>query len=143
MKHLILILLCTVVTAQGQSGARFKIVQSAVANGGSTHTSSSRFQLAGTIGQPSTTSPVGTRFSVSGGFWIWQAPTIFAPAISGTNFILSFHSEAGKLYTPQYSESLEGLTWQSLPVIVGDGTVKSLTNTAANTGRRFFRLLEQ
>ena len=74
---------------------------------------------------------------------IWPSPTIFAPANSGNNFLLSFQTEPGKTYTPQYVDSLSALNWQNLPSVAGDGTVKALTNSAPSVAQRFYRLIEQ
>jgi len=129
-------------TAFAQSSARFIITRSAVAGGGTTFSTSSRFQLGSTIAQPLAAVPSNGRFSIQGGFWIWPSPTIFAPANSGNNFLLSFQSEPGKSYTPQYVDSLSALNWQNLPSVAGDGTVKTVTNSAPSVRQRFYRLIE-
>src|SRR2546422_10221757 len=117
-------------TAFAQSSSRFTITRSAVAGGGTTFSTSSRFQLGSTIGQLLAAVPSSSRFSIQGGFWIWPAPGIFAPTKVGDNFVLSFQTESGKIYVPQYVDSLSALNWQNLPSVAGDGTVKSVTNSA-------------
>ena len=130
-------------TAFAQSSSRFTITRSVVASGGTTFSSSSRFQLGSTIAQPLAAVPSSSRFSIQGGFWIWPAPGILAPAKVGDNFVLSFQTEPGKTYTPQYVDSLSALNWQNLPSVAGDGTVKTVTNSAPSVTQRFYRLIEQ
>jgi hypothetical protein len=144
MKNLFLVLFVTVSeVAFPQSSARFTITRGVIAGGGTTFSSSARFQLGSTIGQPLAAVPSSARFSIQGGFWIWPAPIIFAPAKVGNNFVLSFQSEAGKIYTAQYVNSLNALNWQALPTVLGDGSVKTITNSAPNVRQRFYRLIEQ
>jgi len=126
-----------------QSSSRFAITRSVVAGGGATISTGSRFQLAGTIAQPLAAVPNGARFSIQGGFWIWPAPMIFAPTKVGNDFVVSIQTEPGKTYTVQYTDSLAALNWQNLPAIAGDGTTKTVTNSAPNVTQRYYRLLEQ
>ena len=66
-----------------QSSARFAITRSVIAGGGTTFSSSARFQLGSTIAQPLAAVPSSARFSIQGGFWIWPSPTFFAPTKNG------------------------------------------------------------
>jgi hypothetical protein len=144
MKPLLLFLLVSISgMAVAQSSARFTIARSVIAGGGTTFSTSSRFQLASTIAQPLAAVPSSSRFSIQGGFWIWPSPIIFAPAKVGNYFIVSIQTEPGKTYTVQYVDSLSALNWQNLPSITGDGTVKKVTNSAPNVAQRFYRLIEQ
>ena len=129
-------------TAFAQSSARFTITRSVIAGGGTTFSTSSRFQLGSTIAQPLAAVPGSRRFSIQGGFWIWPSPILFGPAKAGTNFLVSIQSEPGKTYTLQYMNAL-GSSWQSLPTITGNGNVITLTNSAVGVTQRFFRLIEQ
>jgi len=125
MKTLSLLLVASMCgTALAQSSSRFTITRNVIAGGGTTFSSSARFQLGSTIAQPLAAVPSSTRFSIQGGFWIWPAPIIFAPTKVGNNFILSFQTEPGKTYTVQYVDSLAALNWQNLPSVAGDGTTK-------------------
>lgn len=126
-----------------QSSSRFSITRSVVASGGSTFSTSSRFQLGSTIAQPLAAVPSSSRFSIQGGFWIWPAPIIFAPAKVGNSFVFSFQTESGKTYSVQYVDSLSALNWQNLPNLAGDGSVKTVTNSAPGVAQRFYRLIEQ
>ena len=141
--QLILILVACFGSAVAQTSSRFTITRSVFAGGGTTFSTSSRFQLGSTIAQPLAAVPSSTRFSIQGGFWIWPAPGIFAPTKVGNNFLLSFQTEPGKIYTPQYVDSLTTLNWQSLTPISGDGTAKTVTNSAPGVAQRFYRLIEQ
>ena len=134
--------LLTAATALAQSNSRFSIARSVIAGGGATSTASTRFQLGGTVAQPLAATPASARFSIQGGFWIWPAPILFAPAKVGNNFIFSFATEPGKTYSVQYMDSLASRAWQSLPDVIGDGSVKTVTNTASTVSQKFFRLGE-
>ena len=130
-------------TALAQSSSRFTITRSVVAGGGTTFSTSSRFQLGSTIAQPLAAVPSSARFSIQGGFWIWPSPTIFAPARTGNTFVFSFQSEPGKTYVVQYTDSITTPNWQALPVIAGDGSVKTVTHSAPGVTQRYYRLIEQ
>ena len=144
MKILCLLLLVSVsATAFAQSSSRFTITRSVIASGGTTFSTSAHFQLGSTIAQPLAAVPSSSRFSIQGGFWIWPSPTIFAPTKVGNNLFVSIQTEPGKTYTVQYVDSLAALNWQNLPGVAGDGTTKTVTNSAPNVTQRFYRLLEQ
>ena len=90
MKILFLLLLASFSgTAIAQSSARFTITRSVVADGGTTFSTSSRFQLGSTIAQPLAAVPGSSRFSIQGGYWIWPAPILFGPAKVGSYETLS------------------------------------------------------
>lgn len=144
MKSFLLVLLaCCSTSAFAQTSSRFTITRSVIAGGGATFSSSARFQLGSTIAQPVAAVPNSPRFSIQGGFWIWPAPILYAPAKAGTNFVFSFQSEPGNTYTVQYVTSLPPVNWQTLTTLIGDGTVKSVTNGPSGSPLQFFRLLEQ
>ena len=144
MKILFALILVSVTSAAlAQSGSRFAITRGVIAGGGATFSASSRFESGGTAAQPLAALPAGQRFSIRGGFWIWPAPIFFAPTRSGNDFVVSIQTERGKNYFVQYADSLSALNWQSLPAISGDGTVKSVTNSAPAATQRFYRLQEQ
>jgi len=144
MKSFCLLLLVSVSSAAfAQNSSRFAITRSVVAGGGTMSSASSRFQLGGTVAQPLAAVPASARYSIQGGFWIWPAPILFAPAKAGTNFVFSFQTEPGKTYTVFSSDSPAGPGWQTAATISGDGTVKAVTNAAPGAARRFYRLIEQ
>ena len=139
----IILLLCLSETAFAQSSGRFLIECGVIAGGGTTFSSSTRFQLGSTIAQPLAAAPASTRFSIRGGFWIWPAPNISVPAKNGTNYILSIQTELGKTYTVQYVNALSSANWQTLSSFAGSGAVKNVTNSASEAAARFYRVLEQ
>jgi hypothetical protein len=144
MKALLLFLLtCLAETAFAQGSARFTIIRGVIAGGGTTFSSSPRFQLGGTIAQPLAAVPSSARFSIQGGFWIWPSPTFFAPTGTGDNFVISFQTNPGNTYTVQYTDTLDPPNWQSLPSIAGNGAVEWVTNSAPGIAQRFYRLIEQ
>ena len=143
MKIILLLLLVSFSEATfAQSSPRFNITRTVITGGGATVSTSSRFQLSSTIGQPLAAVPGSTRFSIQGGFWIWPAPILFAPTRAGTNFLVSIESEPGKTYTVQYLNVL-GSSWQNLTTVAGNGNVITVTNAALGGTQRFFRLMEQ
>jgi hypothetical protein len=143
MKMFLLALLVSS-TAFAQSSARFTITRGVIAGGGTTFSSSARFQLASTIAQPLAAVPSSARFSIQGGFWIHPAPIFFAPTQVGTNFTVSIQSELGKTYIVQYLNALgSGSSWQTLTTVSGTGNVINVTNSALGSPQRFYRLVEQ
>jgi hypothetical protein len=140
---LLLAMICFAETVFAQSGNRFVITRGVIAGGGTTLSSSARFQLSSTIAQPLAAVPTNTHFSIQGGFWIWPSPTFFAPAKTGDNFIVSFQTNPGNTYTVQYTDTLTPQNWLSLPSVAGNGAVESVTNSAPGIAQRFYRLIEQ
>src|SRR5947199_10341428 len=136
------LLLCFSAIAFAQSSSRFTITRSVLASGGTTFRTSSRFQVGSTIAQPLAAVPGSSRFSIQGGFWIWPAPIVFAPAKVGNNFLLSFQTEPGKTYNVSYADSLSSPSWQSLPSGAGDGSIQTITNSAPMVPQRFYRLID-
>ena len=144
MKIFFLFLIASIsATAFAQSSSRFTITRSVIAGGGTTPSTSSRFQLNSTIAQPLAAVPSSTRFSIQGGFWITPAPIFFAPTKIGTNFVISIQSELGKTYTVSYASSLSSPAWQTLTNVTGNGGTITVTNPVAAGVQRFFRLTEQ
>src|SRR5580692_5225707 len=125
-----------------QSSARFVITRGAIAGGGTTFSSSARFQLGSTIAQPLAAVPSSARFSIQGGFWIQPAPIFFAPKAQNGNFMVSIQSELGQAYTVSYANSLSSTSWQTLTNIAGNGSVITVTNSASGVTQRFYRLIQ-
>ena len=136
-------LLLVLLPAQGQNSSRFTITRGVSAGGGTTFSSSARFQLGSTIAQPLAAVPSSARFSIQGGFWITPAPVLFAPTKIGTNFVVSIQSELGKTYTVSYASSLTSPSWQNLASVAGNGSIITVTNAALGVTSRFYRLAEQ
>jgi hypothetical protein len=142
MKTLFLLMLISS-TAFAQSSSRFTIARDVIAGGGTTFSSSARFQLGSTIAQPLAAVPGSARFSIQGGFWIQPAPIFFAPSAANGNFTISIQTELGGSYTVSYVNSLSSPSWQTLTNITGNGLVITVTNFAPNATQRFYRLSEQ
>jgi len=68
--------------------------------------------------------------------------TLGSVAIVGGEFRFAFDSQAGATYVVQYKTSLTAANWQTLTTIVGDGTRKPVTDTAADS-QRFYRVATQ
>jgi len=66
------------------------------------------------------------------------SPVMTASLTSGTNY-LSFPTQNGFNYTVQYTTNLTSAVWQALPVIVGDGSIDMVGDTATQS-QRFYRL---
>ena len=66
------------------------------------------------------------------------APAIVNVRRVGTNVAFSFTSSVAQIYDAQYKDSLNVTGWVTFQTIVGDGTVKSVTNNP-NTNR-FYQL---
>lgn len=133
------LMLC-VVGAQAQSGGRFTIVRSVIAGGAVTGSMGGTYSLSGTIGQPSAAMLSETRFTVSVGYWITPPLLVFAPRKVGNDFSISFETEPGQSYIVEYTDSLLNPNWQLLPTETGDGTVKTVTNTAPGVPIRYYRV---
>jgi hypothetical protein len=143
MKLLLLLFISISGTAFAQSSARFAITRSVMADGGTTFSSSARFQLGSTIAQPLAAVPSSARFSIQGGFWIRPAPIFFAPAAVNGNFMISIQSELGEAYIVSYANSISSSSWQTLTNITGNGSVITVTNSAPGVTQRFYRLIQQ
>ena len=142
MKTILALLFVAVsATAFAQSSARFTITRGVIAGGGTTFSSSSRFQLGSTIAQPLAAVPSSPRFLIQGGFWIVPAPILFGATKVGTNFLVSIQSELGQTYTLQFMNAL-GSSWQSPSPITGTGGIITVTNAGAGIAQRFYRLVQ-
>jgi hypothetical protein len=54
--------------------------------------------------------------------------------------LLSVPTVQGAHYVLEFNDSLSGTPWQSLAAVVGDGTVKTLTDSSATNHQRFYRV---
>jgi len=61
------------------------------------------------------------------------------PKRTGTNFMLSFPTQAGLTYRVFYKTDMVNGSWALLTTLLGDGTVKSVTDPATG-GRRFYKV---
>ncbi|HEY3762307.1 MAG TPA: hypothetical protein VGN23_11230 [Verrucomicrobiae bacterium] len=144
MKTFLLLLLVSFSTsAFAQSSARFTIARGVIAGGGTTFSSSARFQLGNTVAQPLAAIPSSVRFSIQGGFWIRPAPIFFAPTAVNGNFLVSIQTELGGNYTVSYANSLTSPSWQTLTNFTGNGGIMTVTNSAPGVASRFYWLVQQ
>jgi alpha-tubulin suppressor-like RCC1 family protein len=71
-------------------------------------------------------------------------PTPFAPLINPTwtaqRFSVSVPTRNAKVYALQYKNSLSDPDWISLPLVAGNGQLKTLTDPTASTNQRFYRV---
>jgi|GEM_PF-2977425 len=65
-------------------------------------------------------------------------PTILNPKASGTNITFSFQTVAAQNYVVEYKNSLAISNWTSLQTNLGDGALKSVTNTPP--AQRYYRI---
>jgi hypothetical protein len=95
----------------------------------------------GTFLQPATTANVGLR-SVTPSPTSTTQPNLVLGR-SGQNIVLSWVSQTGLQYQPQWSH--DALVWSNLlsSAQPGSGGVMTFTNTAPPTDRRFYRLVVQ
>ncbi len=142
MKRILLfagLMLCAL-SAQAQSGGRFTMVRSVIAGGAITGSTGGTYSLNGTVGQPGAAVLTETRFVVSVGYWITPPLLVFAPKKVGNDFSISFETEPGQSYIVEYTDSLTEPNWQVLPTQTGDGTVKSVTDSAPGVPNRYYRV---
>lgn len=64
---------------------------------------------------------------------------LLAPARVGDTFTFSIQTLDGRTYVVEYTDNLAVPSWQPLPNVNGDGTVKTVSNTAPGVPQRFFR----
>lgn len=142
MKRLILFfILCScAMHLHAQSSGRFSMVHSVIAGGAVTGSTGGTYSLNGTAGQPSAALLTETRFAVSVGYWITPPLLVFAPKKVGNDFSISFETEPGESYIVEYTDSLTNPNWQALPTQNGDGTVKTVTNSAPGVPNRYYRV---
>ncbi len=142
MKHLLLLVSLLFCAASGyaQSGGRFTLVRSVIAGGAVTDSSGGTFSVSGTAGQAGVGLVSETRFSVSVGYWITPPLLVFAPKKVGNDFSISFETEPGQSYIVEYTDSLLNPNWQLLPTENGDGTVKTVTDSAPGVPNRYYRV---
>ena len=67
------------------------------------------------------------------------APTLVNSSYTAGTFGASFQSEAGFSYRVQYKDDLNAAVWTDLTTIAGDGSMKSISDTAS--ANRFYRVV--
>jgi hypothetical protein len=59
---------------------------------------------------------------------------------AGSNVAVSFTTQAGSNYRVFYSTDLSTGSWTLLNTVLGDGTVKSVSDSSAASNQRFYKL---
>lgn len=67
-------------------------------------------------------------------------PQIVNPVREGNTFSFDFNSLTGLRYTVEYSTSLEENDWHPQIIILGDGSPKTVTDSAASGPAKFYRI---
>lgn len=57
-----------------------------------------------------------------------------------SGFSLQIQTRSGCVYQLQYKNSLSGNNWTSMPLVAGNGRVKTLTDTSAGSETRYYRV---
>ena len=70
-------------------------------------------------------------------------PRIVNPREAGANIVFSYNSVAGQTYVVESSTVITNAIWTALETDLGDGSLKSYTNTLSGATQRFFRLRTQ
>lgn len=68
------------------------------------------------------------------------SPINLSAARSGSNVNLSFPTQAGGNYRVFYKTSLTAGNWILLNSVLGDGTVKTVTDSSAGGNQRFYKV---
>lgn len=69
-----------------------------------------------------------------------QFPPPTNPVLSSGIFRVSVQSRAGRVYRLEYKNSLSDAAWTPLPLVAGTGITLMLTDAAAPSSQRFYRL---
>ncbi len=142
--------------AHSQSSASYEITKSVMSTGGGRSTSTS-FDLVGTLRQPSTVGvSESTDYNLGSGFW-GATVKLFTVAIQSITYNIAegaritWHSIADASYTIQFTDSLRA-AWTELSTLAGtgglmewldDGTETGTSPTASSVLKRFYRLRGQ
>ena len=68
-----------------------------------------------------------------------SVPVLQAPLRSGSSFSVQLATTSGFTYYLDYTTNLSGPTWNAASQTLGDGTIKTLTDTTATDLWRFYR----
>lgn len=67
-------------------------------------------------------------------------PDLLEPVLTGNRFEAQLPTFGGRVYALEFANSLSGANWVSLPMVLGDGTMKTVTDPAATAPHRFYRV---
>jgi hypothetical protein len=68
------------------------------------------------------------------------SPRLLVPSLNNGLFTLSVPTRSGKVYLLEYADSLGAANWTSLPLVAGNGRLRSLIAPAASGTQRFYRV---
>ncbi len=80
-----------------------------------------------------------SNFKISQGF-VPQAPRITSMSFAAGQFTLGFATENSVTYRVEYKNNLTDPAWTSLTTVAGTGNPAAVTDPAATTPRRFYRI---
>ncbi len=95
------------------------------------------------------TAPSGSATGSVNGHFYMLAPYVAASrfpvraSLSGTTVSIQFPTQPAYNYTVYYSTSLNPANWQTLTSISGNGAVETVTDSASNGVKRFYRVQAQ
>ena len=61
-------------------------------------------------------------------------------AFTGSNYTVSLPSQSGRIFVPEYKNSLSETNWHALPPVAGNGSLLLLTDPATSNSARFYRV---
>jgi alpha-tubulin suppressor-like RCC1 family protein len=65
---------------------------------------------------------------------------LISPTWSAGRFSVALPTQSGKVYALEYKNSLAEGEWTALPLVAGNGGIKTLTDSTANGTQRFYRV---
>ncbi len=70
---------------------------------------------------------------------VQHAPMVNS-AVSTNGFTVSLVTQCGRVYRLEYKDSLEDGGWTALPLVAGNGGMRTLTDSTLTTSPRFYRV---
>ena len=67
-------------------------------------------------------------------------PRILSAAVTGELFTIGFQTTEGMSYTVEYANDLSISAWKTLESFIGNGTLRTATNTVMDSSQRFYRV---
>jgi hypothetical protein len=65
---------------------------------------------------------------------------VLKPTATRSTFSFSLPTRSGRVYAVEFKRSLADLTWTNLPLLAGDGQIRTLTYEIAADAQRFYRV---
>jgi len=100
--------------------------------------------VVGSVSSKASSVAAGTYHSLALLGHLPSAPLLINPARVGNVFSVSIQTIPGKVYFLEFKTSITDNTWQSAAsAIVGDGTVRAITDSTLGSPYRFYRVRQQ